>query len=87
MDAGRQLVALEGGRLTLGADPANHLARVGNRPSGIAFGAGRVWVANTEDGTVSWIDPQSNKVGTTHLGFHPTAVAADQGAVWVALAA
>jgi YVTN family beta-propeller protein len=61
--------------------------RVGNRPSGIAFGAGRVWVANAEDGTVSTIDPQSNQVGTTHLGFRPAAVAVDQGAVWVALAA
>jgi len=62
--------------------------RVGNGPSGIAFGAGRVWVANAEDGTVSAIDPRSNEVGTRHLGFRPAAVAAvDQGAVWVALAA
>jgi DNA-binding beta-propeller fold protein YncE len=62
--------------------------RVGNGPSGIAFGAGRVWVANGQDGTVSAIDPQSNEVGTRHLGFRPAAVAAvDQGAVWVALAA
>jgi YVTN family beta-propeller protein len=61
--------------------------RVGNGPSGIAVGAGRVWVANADDGTVSTIDPQSNEVGTTHLGFRPAAVAVDQGVVWVALAA
>ena len=62
--------------------------RVGNGPSGIAFGADRVWVANGQDGTVSTIDPQSNEVGTLHLGFRPAAVAVvDQRAVWVALAA
>jgi YVTN family beta-propeller protein len=61
--------------------------RVGNGPGGIAFGADRVWVANREDGTVSTIDPQSNIVGTLHLGFRPAAVAVEQRAVWVALAA
>jgi YVTN family beta-propeller protein len=61
--------------------------RVGNGPGGIAFGADRVWVANREDGTVSTIDPQSNRVGTLHLGFRPAAVAVEQRAVWVALAA
>ena len=62
---------------------------VGNGPSGIAFGADRVWVANSRDGTVSAIDPQTNLVGTRRLGFRPVAVAvvADQPAVWVALAA
>jgi YVTN family beta-propeller protein len=61
--------------------------RAGNGPSGIAFGADRVWVANSEDGTVSTIDPQSNEVGTLRLGFRPTAVAVEERAVWVALAA
>lgn len=61
--------------------------RVGNHPSGIAVGADRVWVANGQDGTVSTIDPQTNEVGTTHLGFRPTAIAVEQRAVWVALAA
>jgi YVTN family beta-propeller protein len=79
------------GDAVLRIDPATSTVvepiRVGNDPSGIAFGADRVWVAN-EDGTVSGIDPQSNEVGTRHLGFRPAAVAAvDQGAVWVALAA
>jgi YVTN family beta-propeller protein len=71
-------------------DPATPKAkeiRVGNDPSGIAFGADRVWVANSQDGTVSAIDPQTNQVGTWHLGFRPTAVAVEQRAVWVTLAA
>jgi DNA-binding beta-propeller fold protein YncE len=61
--------------------------RVGNGPSGIAFGADRVWVANSQDGTVSAINPQTNQVATLRLGFRPAAVAAEQRAVWVALAA
>jgi YVTN family beta-propeller protein len=73
-------------------DPATSTAkeiRVGNGPSGIAFGADRVWVANSQDGTVSAIDPQTNQVATRRLGFRPAAVAvaAEQRAVWVALAA
>jgi YVTN family beta-propeller protein len=61
--------------------------RVGNGPGGIAFGADRVWVANREDGTVSTIDPRRNEVGTLHLGSRPAAVAVEQRAVWIALAA
>jgi DNA-binding beta-propeller fold protein YncE len=60
--------------------------RVGNGPSGIAFGADRVWMANSQDGTVSAINPQTNQVATLRLGFRPAAVAAEQRAVWVALA-
>ena len=62
---------------------------VGNGPSGIAFGADRVWVANSKDGTISAIDPQTNDVGTRRLGFRPAAVAVvnEQRAVWVTLAA
>jgi YVTN family beta-propeller protein len=46
-----------------------------------------VWVANGQDGTISVIDPETNEVGTRQLGFRPAAVAVDQRAVWVALAA
>jgi YVTN family beta-propeller protein len=60
---------------------------VGNGPTGIAFGADRVWVANSQDGTVSVIDPESDRVGTRQLGFRPAAVAVEQRAVWVTLAA
>ena len=33
---------------------------VGSAPSGVAVGAGAVWVANSGDGTVSKIDPRDN---------------------------
>ncbi|MEP6978455.1 MAG: BTAD domain-containing putative transcriptional regulator, partial [Thermoleophilia bacterium] len=39
--------------------------RVGDGPVDVAVGAGGVWVANSRDGTVSRIDPQSNKVIAT----------------------
>jgi len=43
---------------------------VGNGPTGIAFGAGAVWVANSLDGTVMRIDPDTNTVtATTDLAF------------------
>ena len=45
-------------------------------------------MANSQDGTVSTIDPQTNEVGTLRLGFRPAAVAVvASAAVWVALAA
>jgi DNA-binding beta-propeller fold protein YncE len=76
---------------------------VGNGPTGIAFGADQVWVANGQDGTVSVINPETSEVGTIHLAvsasgfgtgeagaprlpFRPVAVAAEDRAVWVALA-
>ena len=34
--------------------------RVGNGPTGIAFGDGAAWVANSLDGNVSRIDPETN---------------------------
>jgi YVTN family beta-propeller protein len=62
----------------------------------VVDGGGLVWVANWRDGTVTVVDPGANRVqetlpasevGTLHLGFRPTAVAAEQGAVWVTLTA
>ena len=41
---------------------------VGNSPTGIAFVADRVWVANSKDGTVRH-RPGTNEVGTRRLGF------------------
>ena len=37
---------------------------MGNGPTGIAFGADRVWVARSQEGTVSTIDPQTDEAGT-----------------------
>ena len=59
--------------------------QVGDGPTGIAFGAGDVWVANTLAGTVSRIDPEANEVvgEPIRVGNSPTAVAFGEGAVWV----
>ena len=44
-----------------------------------------MWVANSLDGTVSRIDPETNSVAATvaAVGNGPTGVAADESAVWV----
>jgi peptide/nickel transport system substrate-binding protein len=57
---------------------------VGNGPTGIAFGAGSVWVANSLDGTVSRIDPRTNTVmATIRVGEGPDGIAVGHGVVWV----
>ena len=60
--------------------------RVGDSPSAVAASAGSVWVANTGNGTVSRIDPQSGKpVGAPiGVGEDPGAIAVGAGSVWVA---
>jgi YVTN family beta-propeller protein len=67
-------------------DPVTHkvLTRidVGRGASDIAVGAGYVWVADTEDGTVSRID-STNAVTTVPVGHGPSAIAVGEGAVWV----
>jgi YVTN family beta-propeller protein len=61
---------------------------VGDGPVDVAVGAGGVWVANSRDGTVSRIDPQSNKViATIHVGSSPQRIAVGAGAVWVSVQA
>ena len=58
---------------------------VGNGPSGVAVGAGAVWVANRRDGTVSRIDPDTDTAtDLVPVGREPRAVAADRNGVWVA---
>ena len=57
---------------------------VGSGPTGIDFGAGSVWVANSLDGTVSRIDTETNSVtATIPTGNGPTALDADERGVWV----
>ena len=59
--------------------------QVGGRPDGIAAGAGAVWVANGEDGTVQRIDPATGQPdGPVHVGSGPAGIAVTPGAVWVA---
>jgi YVTN family beta-propeller protein len=57
---------------------------VGQSPSGIAYGAGSLWVANTGEGTVSRVDPASNRVlQSISVGVSPNAIAVTGNDVWV----
>jgi YVTN family beta-propeller protein len=50
----------------------------------VAIGEGAVWVANSDDGTVSRIDPGSNEVtATIAVGREPLRIITAYGAVWV----
>lgn len=58
---------------------------VGGEPTGLAIGAGSVWVASTWAGTLTRIDPARDAVlATIPVGERPYAVAAGPRAVWVA---
>jgi peptide/nickel transport system substrate-binding protein len=57
---------------------------VGNEPSAIATGAGSVWVTNSDDGTVTRIDPATLLATTIPVGHGPAAIAANSAGVWVA---
>jgi YVTN family beta-propeller protein len=60
-------------------------AQVGTGPNAIATGSGGVWVANTDDNSVSRVDPDTNAVvQTISVGNQPSAVAVGDGFVWVA---
>jgi ABC-type transport system substrate-binding protein/DNA-binding SARP family transcriptional activator/DNA-binding beta-propeller fold protein YncE len=59
--------------------------RVGSDPAAITSGAGRVWVTNGADGTVTRIDPEAGHVDQTlKVGSSPAGIAAGAGAIWVA---
>ena len=57
---------------------------VGERPGAVAVGGGSVWVANTEDKTLSRIDPETREERRISLDATPTGVAVGPGGVWVA---
>jgi peptide/nickel transport system substrate-binding protein len=65
---------------------ANRVVRtipVGNGPSGVAVGNGSVWVTDTSDGTLSRIDPVTDKAKTIPLAGGATDVAFGYQALWV----
>src|SRR5262249_28740789 len=62
---------------------------VGNAPTAVAAGPGAVWVANSQDATVSRIDPAKNRVvDTITVGEGPSGLAVAPGGklVWVSTA-
>ena len=69
-----------------GPDATAQSIDVGSGSGFIAFGAGAVWVANYTDGTVSRIDPRTNRV-TSRRPIGPVqALAVGEGAAWVTVA-
>ena len=53
-------------------------------PSNLAVGEGAVWMLNTEDETVTRVDPETGKVaGTLEPPDRPTDIAAGGGALWI----
>jgi virginiamycin B lyase len=62
------------------------IIKVGKSPRSIAIGEGAVWTLNAGDGTVSRVDPKTNKVANTiKLGAPLTGgqIAAGEGSIWV----
>jgi YVTN family beta-propeller protein len=63
------------------AQPGVH---VGGQPTGLAFGAGSLWSANSGSGTVSRVDVVHRRVTRTiRVGVQPVTIAFAAGAVWV----
>ena len=59
---------------------------VGGAPTGLATGAGSVWVASTAAGTLTRVNPGRETVtATVRVGERPYAVAASPQAIWVAV--
>jgi YVTN family beta-propeller protein len=56
---------------------------VGNGPSSVAVGEGAVWVLNSEDRTVSRINPDTLQPATIGTGTTPTDLAVGGGSVWL----
>jgi streptogramin lyase len=62
---------------------------VGRAPTGLAAGDDAIWVANTADGTVARLDPETGaRIGDPiRVGREPVAVTMDQYSAWIADAA
>jgi peptide/nickel transport system substrate-binding protein len=59
---------------------------VGRAPTGVAVGAGAVWVANSGDGTVTRIDPTTDKpVKTITVGGSPQGIIVAANRVWTSV--
>jgi YVTN family beta-propeller protein len=59
--------------------------KAGKDPRAVAVGEGSIWVANEGDGTVSRIEPSTNRVSAViRVGSSPGAIAVGEDGVWVA---
>jgi DNA-binding SARP family transcriptional activator/DNA-binding beta-propeller fold protein YncE len=75
-------------RLPAGLSPTSTVQiPVGHGPTSVAFGAGAVWVANTAAGTVSRIDPATNREKAIDVGNSPAGIFVYRGLVWVSVQA
>jgi hypothetical protein len=80
--ATRSVVAINQYTIDLGITPYAHIA-LGRTPLDIASGAGSVWIANRGDGTISQINPASERITRTiHIGYRLAGLAVGAGAVW-----
>lgn len=64
----------------------SEIIKVGKSPRSVAIGEGAVWTLNAADGTISRVDPKTNKVvNTIKLGMPLTGgqIAAGEGSIWV----
>ena len=60
---------------------------VGTTPGNLAVGAGGVWVLNSDDRTITHIDPSTGRVVKTFAtGGTPTDLAAGDGELWIGTA-
>ena len=57
---------------------------VGRNPGAVVAGGGSMWVANTQDGTVTRIPPDREHTVTIPIGGSPTGMVFDAGALWIA---
>jgi branched-chain amino acid transport system substrate-binding protein len=74
---GLAMIAADGGEIA-------SFAAARTPPSNIAVGEGAVWLLNTEDESVSRVDPETGEVaGTWEPRGVPTDIAAGGGAVWI----
>lgn len=86
-DGGSDLrIEIDGaGAIDPGSGDVTASAPVGSNPSAITTGAGRIWVANGGDGTMTRIDPATGQVDqTVDVGTAPAGVTSGAGAIWVA---
>jgi YVTN family beta-propeller protein len=72
------------GITVVGAGGHTRTIPLGGEPTGLATGAGSVWVASTVAGTLTRINPDRDTVtATVRVGERPYAVAASPQAIWV----